>query len=75
MPEAGEKVKGEIYKVDNPTLKRLDFLEGEGSMYLRKLVVVLLNGQLVQAWTYIWNHETEGTEKIDFDDQPWKGRG
>jgi gamma-glutamylcyclotransferase (GGCT)/AIG2-like uncharacterized protein YtfP len=75
VPEAGEKVKGEIYKVDYPTLKRLDSLEGEGSLYLRKLVDVLLNGQLVQAWAYIWNHETEDTEKINFVDQPWKGRG
>lgn len=71
--EAGEKVKGEVYNVDDPTLKRLDSLEGEGSLYLRKQVEVLLNGQLVQGWAYLWNHETEGSEKITYDAQPWKG--
>jgi len=49
-------------------------LEGEGSLYLRKLVEVLIDGQIVQAWTYIWNHEKKGKEKIKYDDLPWKGR-
>ena len=73
--EVGEKVKDEVYKVDRDTLKRLDSLEGEGSLYLRKQVEALVDGQIVQGWTYIWNHETEGTDKIKLDDQPWKGRG
>ena len=58
VPEVGEKVKGEDYIVDRDTLKRLDSLEGEGSLYLRKLVEVLVEGQIVQGWTYIWNHDT-----------------
>ncbi|MFZ3373652.1 MAG: gamma-glutamylcyclotransferase family protein [Desulfitobacteriaceae bacterium] len=74
VPEVGEKVKGEVYKVNRDTLKRLDSLEGEGSLYLRKQVEVLVEGQIVQGWTYIWNHETEGTEKIEHDAQPWKGK-
>lgn len=74
VPEGGEKVKGEVYIVDRDTLKRLDSLEGEGSLYLRKQVEVLIDGQIVQAWTYIWNHETKGKDKITYDAQPWKGR-
>lgn len=74
VPEVGEKVKGEVYKVDRDTLKRLDSLEGEGSLYLRKQVDVLVEGQIVQAWTYIWNLKTECNEKIKYDAQPWKGR-
>lgn len=73
VPESGAKVKGEVYEVDQTTLSRLDCLEGEGSLYLRKQVDVLINEQIVQAWTYIWNHETEGKEKITYDAQPWKG--
>ena len=74
VPEGGEKVKGEVYIVDRDTLKRLDSLESEGSLYLRKQVEVLIDGQIVQAWTYIWNHETKGKDKITYDAQPWKGR-
>ena len=75
VPEHGEKVKGEVYVVDRDTLKGLDSLEGEGSLYLRKQVEVLVDGQIVQAWTYIWNHETEGKDKIKYANLPWKGRG
>ena len=75
VPEDGEKVQGEVYKVDQDTLKRLDGLEGEGSLYLRKKVEVRVDGQMVHAWTYIWNQAIEGTEKIKYDAQPWKGRG
>ena len=75
VPENGEKVKGEVYQVDRDTLKRLDCLEGEGSLYLRKKVKVRVDDQIVQAWTYIWNHETRSTEKIKYDAQPWNGLG
>ena len=62
-----------VYNVDRDTLKRLDFLEGEGSLYLRKQVEVLVDGKRVPGWIYIWNHETEGTEKINYEAQPWRG--
>lgn len=75
IQEVEEKVKGEVYQVDQDTLKRLDCLEGEGSLYLRKQVDVLVEGQRVQAWTYIWNHKTQGNEKIAYEAQPWQGRG
>lgn len=35
-------VYGEVYDVDDDTLKRLDNLESEGSMYLRKPINVVL---------------------------------
>lgn len=31
-----------------------DRLEGEGSLYLRKQVEVLVNGQIVQGWAYMY---------------------
>lgn len=74
VPEGQERVKGEVYKVDQDTLKRLDRLEGEGSIYLRKEIEVTVNGQSLMAWTYLWNHGIEGTEKISYDVQPWKGQ-
>lgn len=74
VPESGEVVKGEVYRIDQDTLRRLDQLEGEGSLYLRRNVEVLLNGKLVQAWTYVWNHEITGKVKVNYEAQPWKGR-
>ena len=75
VPEDGEKVKGEVYSVDQDTLKRVDGLEGEGSLYLRKKVEVRVDSQIVQAWTYIWNQENSGQRKFEYEAQPWKGRG
>lgn len=72
LPECGERVKGEVYEVDQETLKRIDDLEDEGSLYLRKQVEVLVQGEAVFGWVYIWNHETGGTAKINYDAQPWK---
>ncbi|HHV65924.1 MAG TPA: gamma-glutamylcyclotransferase [Peptococcaceae bacterium] len=73
VPEKGEKVKGELYRVDSDTLVELDILEGEGSLYLRKMVKVTMDQKTVEAWVYIWNGETRGKKKINYDDQPWKG--
>ncbi|MEL1135043.1 gamma-glutamylcyclotransferase [Desulfitobacterium sp. THU1] len=73
VPENGEKVKGEVYQVDQDTLRRLDSLEGEGSLYLRKPVDVLVEGKLLQAWIYVWNQEVKGMPKLDYGVQPWPG--
>jgi len=60
------------YNPDAETLDRLDILEGEGSLYLRKKVDVSIDNKTVEAWTYVWNGETGGTGKISYADQPWK---
>ena len=44
---------GELFHVDDATLRALDRLEGEGSMYHRKVIDVLEHGQPVQAFVYI----------------------
>ena len=64
VPEVGEKVKGEVYQVDHETLERLDRLKEEDSLYLRKSVEVLMSGQLVRAWTYLWNHDIKGIDNV-----------
>lgn len=40
-------------------LRDVDHLEGEGYLYKRKLSTVILgDGTVVEAWTYIWNQPT-----------------
>lgn len=46
-------IRGEVYEVDAATLRRLDRVESEGSLYHRRVVPVRLDsGDVVQAHIY-----------------------
>lgn len=48
------RVYGEVYEVDEKTLKRLDVLEGHPSFYTRhKKNFKLVDGKEVSAWIYL----------------------
>jgi gamma-glutamylcyclotransferase (GGCT)/AIG2-like uncharacterized protein YtfP len=53
----GRSVTGELYKVDAATMKDLDVLEGNGILYQRKKRPVIVNGQQISAWIYIYLHD------------------
>ena len=56
--EYGEgEVLGELYMVDDETLKRLDYLEEEGSLYLRKITKVYTKDNEYEAFVYVYNHK------------------
>ena len=57
VTEPSEKIKGEVYSVDAETLRKLDSLEGEGSLYIRKMVDIQLNNETIQGFVYIWNQQ------------------
>ncbi len=73
VPEEGEKVKGEVYEIDSETLEGLDFLEGEGSLYIRREVDLDTSEGSMKAFVYIWNSDVDGMEKLNYEDQLWKG--
>jgi gamma-glutamylcyclotransferase (GGCT)/AIG2-like uncharacterized protein YtfP len=50
-------VTGELYNVDAEVMRDLDRLEGNGVLYLRQKRPVLVNGQQVSAWIYIYLHD------------------
>lgn len=63
--EGTGKVYGEVYDINENTLKAMDRLEGEGSLYIRKSVkVTLADGNYIDAWCYIYNHSIEGCNKV-----------
>lgn len=64
-----ERVHGEVYSVDDETLKSLDWLEGHPKMYERKEVWVQLpeatgEDDAVQAWTYFYNGNVDNRHYI-----------
>jgi len=68
-----DKVKGEIYEVDAEILKRLDDLEDEGILYLRKLTTVMVDGKAVDnVYIYVYNQGVTKKDRVEFKDQPWK---
>ncbi|WP_082832115.1 gamma-glutamylcyclotransferase family protein [Clostridium magnum] len=70
----GKKVKGELYAIDINTLKRLDVLEEEGDLYIRKLVkVVNCNNEIQEAYIYVYNEDTSKNIKASLENQPWRG--
>jgi gamma-glutamylcyclotransferase (GGCT)/AIG2-like uncharacterized protein YtfP len=73
VPEEGERVKGEVYEIDSATLEGLDLLEEEGSLYIRRQVDLDTAEGPMKAFTYIWNNDVSGMEKLNYEDQPWKG--
>lgn len=48
---------GELYEVDNNTLRSCDQLEGHPHMYERKLRMFYCMTKQVRAWVYIWNRK------------------
>ena len=73
IPSEIDKVKGQLYTIDNNTLIKLDELEEEGSLYLRKSINVVNDNKEVQkAYTYIYNQNISRKIKVSYEEQPWE---
>lgn len=73
IPEENEGTKGEVFEVDDETMSRLDRLEGEGVLYIRRLVKVEMDNGLVEdAYAYVWNARVNIVRKVYFVNQPWR---
>lgn len=56
MIRAAGSVNGELYRVDDKTLRQVDRIEGEGYLYVRTPVdAVLPDGRTIAAHAYLWN--------------------
>ena len=70
--EEGSSVKGEVFLVTPTVRENLDRLEGEGSLYKRRLVPLNIQGAAVQAHVYEYLQDTRNTPVVSFNDQPWR---
>ena len=68
----GASVLGEIYDVSEKTLKKLDELEGEGTLYIRRAVNVETSEGVLEAYTYLWNKTVNEKDYVDVKDLPWR---
>lgn len=66
------KVKGEVYRVDKNTLEQINYLEGEGDLYIITPVKVEVNGgAYFESVVYVYNHKIDGLMEIPFEKQPY----
>lgn len=73
QPEAGSRVKGELFRVDEWTLSALDRLEGEGYLYVRQEVIVFQDTTPIRALTYVYNKPVDPAKRIPYEEQPYQG--
>lgn len=59
------EVYGELYEIDTETMKKVDWLESEGSLYIKMPVNVSQDGKMIIAITYIFNRQVHNAKKID----------
>jgi gamma-glutamylcyclotransferase (GGCT)/AIG2-like uncharacterized protein YtfP len=83
--ENGSPVFGEVFEVDDNTLKALDNLESEGRMYNREKIMVVLPdigdaGQIEDVYVYVGNPDywdgrgTAYTYLNEYDELEWYPR-
>ena len=62
-------VKGEVYEIDEETLKELDNYEGFPLLYDRVLESVnLYNGKEIEAYVYVYRNDTSELSKMDLNE-------
>lgn len=57
VPQKGENVLGEVYRISESIIPQLDRYEVEGSLYIRKTVAVSKSDKQIYAMSYIYNHD------------------
>ena len=59
VEKENESVVGEVYAITEDMLPMMDRYEGEGSLYIRREVIVERDDEKVIAWAYIYNHSVD----------------
>lgn len=64
----GSDVIGEVYEINQEVLNLLDMIEGNGFLFERKLVPVLVNKEYRDCWAYEFLHEVKEENVIKSGD-------
>lgn len=67
-PLPGGCVWGEVYRVNDTCLERMDEYEGNGSLYHRTAVIVTGGGRVLRVQAYVYAHRTNGFPLMA---EPW----
>jgi gamma-glutamylcyclotransferase (GGCT)/AIG2-like uncharacterized protein YtfP len=68
-------VLGELYEVNLDTMKKLNELEGEGSLYELDYADVITGGSLVPGVAiYVYLHDVKKETHVKLANQPWRER-
>lgn len=59
------EVLGEIYEIDQYTLKKVDMLEAEGFLYSRVPVEVFQNEKIIKADAYVFKRSLNNARRIE----------
>ncbi len=79
VPVEGFDVYGEVYEIDDETLRDCDEYEGEGDLYIRKLLEAEAQDRTYDAWVYEYNRSVKGmklrdpTGKWNMERKPYLG--
>lgn len=66
LPKEGRTVRGKVIEgLDADSVRRIDEYEGEGHLYYRQQVSVVVEGQEVPAYTYVGNPRAFGVHDVE----------
>ena len=71
LPRKSASVRGELYSVTEDDLRKIDQLEGIGTLHSRKKVCVKTNEVRLTAETYIYSRTIDDDLQIPLECQPW----
>jgi gamma-glutamylcyclotransferase (GGCT)/AIG2-like uncharacterized protein YtfP len=75
VEENGVQITGELFVIDDPTLERVDLLEGNPTWYNREEIkVTTKSGEEVVAWMYIMPDDGYASTKSEIPSGDWKRR-
>lgn len=65
-------VKGEIYRINAQQLAAINRLEGEGDLYIKTPVKVMIDDETyLSVNAYVYNRKVKGLPEIPYDKQPY----
>jgi gamma-glutamylcyclotransferase (GGCT)/AIG2-like uncharacterized protein YtfP len=66
-----DKVKGELFEINDDTLAKINYLEGEGHLFALKDAVAKVDENLIDVKVYVYLPEVNPDNYVNYEQQPW----